>query len=477
MPRTRPCAALAGALLACAATALHAEALPPEADQALQRAKVPDDALAVVIQEVGSGRPVLTLNADKAVNPASLTKLLTTYAALEKLGPAWNWVTPVWLQGRIADGVLEGSVFVKGTGDPTLVVERVWLLLKRIQQAGITEIRGDIVLDNSAFAAPEGNPAEFDGEPLRPYNVKPAALLMNYRAVTYTFVPDAAAGVARVLAEPALAGLQVDRTVPLAGGPCDDWRGALKAGFTVERTRFAGSYAAACGELAWPVADVQPASYNARLLEALWKELGGRLGGSVREGPAPPDARPTFELRSRPLSEVVREINKFSNNVMAQQLFYTLDLQRHPGQPATTAGARETLRRWLTDKLGELPAEAAIDNGSGLSRDTRLPARTLARLLMHAWDGPLMPELMSSLPIVGTDGTLRRSKAGAGRGHLKTGSLRDVAGLAGYVLSDSGRRYVFVAIVQHPNANAARPALDALLTWTMRDAPARKPPG
>lgn len=473
MPRVRWGGAAA---LLLGAALVQAEALPPEAEQALQRARVPEDALAVVIQEVGSGPPVLTLQADRAVNPASLTKLLTTYAALDRLGPAWSWATPVWLQGRIADGTLEGSVHIRGSGDPSLVVERVWLLLKRVQQHGITHIRGDIVLDSGAFALPEGNAAEFDGEPLRPYNVKPAALLMNYRAVTYTFVPDPAAGVARVLAEPALAGTQVDRTVPLAAGPCEDWRGALKATFTAERTRFAGSYATSCGELAWPVADPQPATYNARLVEALWKEMGGRLSGSVREGPAPADARPAFELRSRPLAEVVREINKFSNNVMAQQLFYTLDLVRHPGQPATTAGARETLRRWLAERVGELPADVVIDNGSGLSRETRLSARMLARLLTQAFDGPLMPELMSSLPIVATDGTLRRSRATPGRGHLKTGSLRDVAAVAGYVLSDSGRRYVLVAVIQHPNANAARPALDALLAWTMRDAPARRAP-
>lgn len=457
--------------LLVALSPLHAEGLPPEVEQALQRARVPEEALAVVVQELGGAAPPVLVRHDaRPVNPASLTKLLTTQAALERLGPAWTWSTPVWLQGRVADGVLDGQLVIKGSGDPTLVVERLWLLLRRVQQSGVTEIRGDIVLDNSAFAVPEGNPAEFDNEPTRPYNVKPQALLLNYRAVTYTFVPDPAAGVARVLAEPALAGTPVDRTVPLAPGPCDDWRAALKPTFGTA-VRFAGSFPASCGEMAWPVADANPATYNARLLEALWKEMGGRLGGSVRDGAAPVDARPSFELRSPPLAQVVRDINKFSNNVMAQQLFYTLDLVRHPGQPATTAGARETLRRWLAERLGEVPGDWVLDNGSGLSRETRLPARALARLLVQAWDGPQMPELASSLPVVGVDGTLRRSKGPAGRGHLKTGSLRDVAGIAGYVLSASGRRYVLVAIVQHPNANAARPALDALLAWTARDAP------
>jgi D-alanyl-D-alanine carboxypeptidase/D-alanyl-D-alanine-endopeptidase (penicillin-binding protein 4) len=457
-------------LAACAAS--RAEALPPEVVLALQRARLPEDAMSVVVRELGSSRTVLTLQAERSGNPASLTKLLTTYAALDRLGPGWTWATPVWMLGPLKEGVLDGSVVIKGSGDPKLVVERVWLMLRRLQQLGVQEIRGDIVLDGSAFTVPEGSAADFDGDATRPYNVRPAALLLNYKAVNYTFVPDAAAGVARVLAEPALAGTAVDRTVPLLAGACNDWRTALKANFG-DSVRFAGGYPTACGEQAWAVADLQPASYNARLIEALWKAMGGRLGGSVRDGLAPTDTPPSFELRSPPLAEVVRDINKFSNNVMAQQLFFTLGAAAQAGTPATADSAREALRGWMTDKLGELPPGLVIDNGSGLSRETRISAQTLARLLTLAFDSPVMPEFMASLPIAGIDGTMRRSRATAGRAHLKTGSLRDVAAVAGYVISDSGRRYVLVALLQHPNANAGRPALDALLQWVMRDAPAR----
>jgi D-alanyl-D-alanine carboxypeptidase/D-alanyl-D-alanine-endopeptidase (penicillin-binding protein 4) len=201
----------------------------------------------------------------------------------------------------------------------------------------------------------------------------------------------------------------------------------------------------------------------------------GALQGVVREGPAPADAKPTFEQRSPALAEVVRDINKFSNNPMAQQLFLTLALQA-PGArragPATPEAARETLSRWLAERTGELGPETVVDNGSGLSRRGRITAQRLARLLEQTHDSPVMSELMSSLPISGLDGTLRRSRATPGRAHLKTGSLRDVAAVAGYVLSNSGRRYVVVAIIHHANANAARLALDAVVQWAMRDAPA-----
>ena len=467
------CAAVAAAGATGAAPPAPAVALPAPVLAALQRAKVPADAIAVVVQDVDGERAALRWRERDAVNPASLAKLLTTAAALEQLGPAWQWRTPVWLTGPLRDGVLDGSLVIQGRGDPTLVLERVWLLLRRVQALGVRQIRGDIVLDGSAFAVPEVAPGDFDGEPLRPYNVEPAALLLNFRSVIYGFAPDAAAGVARVSAEPPLAGAVVDRSVPLAAGPCGDWRAALKAAFEPGRTRFAGAYPTACGESSWPVADPQPASYDARLIEALWRELGGQLQGRVREGRAPQGLAPRFEWASPPLAEVVRDINKFSNNVMARQLSLTLALQAAPQQPATPEAAREILTRWVIETTGEPADDLVVDNGAGLSRSTRISAARLARLLLHAYRGPVMSELMSSLPVTGLDGTLRRSRATPGRAHLKTGSLRDVAGLAGYVLSDNGRRYVLVAIVNHPQAAAAAPALDALVQWTLRDAPGR----
>lgn len=459
-----------------AATPAPAEAatLPPAVLQALQRARVPADALAVLVQEAGGGRTLLAHNEQLPLNPASLMKLPTTLAALEQLGPAWTWRTPVWLVGPVADGVLDGSLVLRGSGDPQLVVERVWLLLRRVMALGVREIRGDIVLDRSAFAPAAASPADFDGDPTRPYNVQPDALLLNYRSVSYRFVPDAAAGVARVLAEPPLADTRVTRSVPLAAGACADWRGALKADFhDAANVRFAGAYPAACGEQAWPVADADPASYDARLLRALWTQLGGRLQGRVVDGAAPAAVAPSFELRSAPLADVVRDLNKYSNNLMAQQLLLTLVRERDPALPASAEAGRALLRDWLAARVGPLPAGTVVDNGSGLSRANRLAAAQLAQLLQQAWSGPTMPELISSLPLAGLDGTLRRSRTAVGRAHLKTGSLDGVAGIAGYVLADSGRRYVLVAIVNHPNAAAARPALEALLQWTLHDTAVR----
>ena len=455
---------------AMAAEPAAARSLPHEVEAALGHAGVPREAMVAWVEEVGgAARPRTAWQGDKAVNPASLMKLVTTYAGLELLGPAFTWTTPVWLQGAVVDGVLQGNLVIKGTGDPKLVLERIWLLMRRVQQAGVREIRGDIVLDRSAFLPGEINPADFDGEPLRPYNAGADALLLNYRSVLLTITPDPARGVAAIAVDPPLAGVRADTSVPLVAGPCEDWRGALKGEFAdPARLALRGAFQASCGEKVWAIAYVDPKSYSERALIGMWQELGGRIGGGLRDGIAPATP-PSFELRSPALPEVVRDINKLSNNVMAQQLFLTLGAtQRGAGTPEAS---REVLRQWLRERVSANAATTSvIPNGSGLSRDGRLSARTLGKLLQSAWASPVMPELMSSLPVAGIDGTLRRYQGGPGRAHLKTGSLRDAVGVAGYVLGDSGRRYVVVGIVNHPKAELARPALQALVEWTADDA-------
>ncbi len=436
--------------------------LPRDVEAALQRAKVPSENFHVMVVDTSaSSTPRLSHQAQVRVNPASLMKLATTTAALDTLGPAFVWRTPVFIDGPVREGVLHGNVYVRGSGDPRLVVERLWLLMRRIQGLGIQKIQGDIVLDRTVFEVPPRDAASFDGEPLRPYNAAPDALLLNFKSLLIQFVPDRAANVARVQVEPPLAGVQFPATVPLSTGDCSDYRSLLRADWSdATRIRFAGNYPAVCGEKAWPIAYVAPQHFAARAIAGMWQQLGGQLSGQVREGNVPANLQPVFSVESASLAETIRDINKYSNNVMAQQLFLTLSQQQR-GVGSFDA-SREVMQRWWRDRVGgELPT---FDNGSGLSRDERISAQALARLLQVAWASPSMSELMSSLPVTGLDGTLKRSKAQASA-HLKTGSLRDVAGVAGFVDTASGKRWVVVAILHHPNAHAARPALDALIDW------------
>jgi D-alanyl-D-alanine carboxypeptidase/D-alanyl-D-alanine-endopeptidase (penicillin-binding protein 4) len=451
-----------------------ADALPPPVAQALAHAQIPPADLALWVQPVDGGAPLARWNADRPMNPASVFKLATTAAALDLLGPAWTWQTAVGFTGPVQRGELQGSLVIRGSGDPSLVLERLWLLLHRVRDLGVKTIAGDIILDHGAFAPSGRSPADFDGEAAEPYNVQPDALLLNFKSVTLRFVPDPQHRVARVIAEPALAGVAADASIRLGTGPCADWRASLKLAVSdPTRWRFAGTYPASCGERAWPVAYADPASYDTRLVAAMWRELGGAIRGAVRDGPAPEATTPAFEFESPPLAEVIRDINKYSNNVMAEQVWLTLGLQQRRATPdvaaalapATPADSRAALAQWLHDRLGTSDAEVTIANGSGLARESRISARALARLLQWIWSQPVMPELASSLPVVGVDGTLRRSSAPPGRAHLKTGSMRDVVALAGYVHGADGRRYVLVALVNDERAGAAHAALDAAVRW------------
>jgi len=471
-------------LAACLAGVAHAAApdaqtLPEPVAAALAQARIGAESVSFLVADVdGKTAPRLSHRADAVMNPASVMKLVTTVAGLDLLGPAYVWRTPVWLDGTVSGAVFKGNLVLQGQGDPKLVAERLWLLLARLQAQGIRRIEGDIVLDRSAFALTDTHPAEFDGEPFRPYNVAPDALAINFKSLAITFWPDPANRVARISYDLPLAGVALPSQVPLADAalPCGDYRAALKADFADPlRVRFAGAYPPACGEKTWPVAYADPASFNARSIEGLWLALGGSLSGRVREARAP--ALPaSFELSSAPLAEVIRDINKFSNNLMAQQLFLTLawpapGSDSAPGSmrlPATREQARLRVTQWWQQRVGAaLPL--TLDNGAGLSRQERITAQGLGQLLRLAWSSPFMPELLASLPIVGVDGTLRRSQARPGSAHLKSGSLRDVAARAGYVHLPGGQRLLLVAMINHPNALAARPVFEALLDWALRD--------
>ena len=261
----------------------------------------------------------------------------------------------------------------------------------------------------------------------------------------------------------------------MAKGGCGDWKSALRADFfTPTKISFAGKMGAGCGEKVWAVAYSEPRAYAARVIQAMWAEAGGKLTGQVREAALPPAAKLLLSAESLPLSDIIADVNKFSNNVMAQQVFLTVSAQTS----ANKRGSFDASKRWLANWWKKnLPASAAptIENGSGLSRRERTSASALTALLQYAAASPHAEVFANSLSIAGVDGTVVRMKdrnpesVALGRAQLKTGTLRDVAAVAGYVTSISGQRYSIVALVNHPNAGAARPALDKLVEWTARD--------
>ena len=454
------------ALLASAQTKL-----PAPVAQALAATKIHPGNMAALVQEVGASRPLLSVNPTTPMNPASVMKLVTTYAALELLGPAYRWKTEAYTTGLVREGILEGNLALKGYGDPKLDLEAFWILLRAMRGKGLREIRGDLVLDRSHFERAPGDAGRFDGDPFRPYNVLPDALLVNFNTLRFDFAPVPERGTVRLHVEPRPPGLDVVNILRLADGACPQgqaFRDILKPTFEPAKQRaiFAGRYPASCGEKDLHVALLEPDEHVAGMMRQLWAETGGTWSGAARDGPVPPGARLLHAMDSPTLAEVVRDTNKLSNNVMARHLYLTLGAES-AGPPATGDKAAAAVRSWLAHKGIPAP-ELVLENGSGLSRAERISAGSLASLLQAAWRSAVMPEFIASLPVAAMDGTMRRRLVGsgvAGQAHIKTGLLSEVRAMAGYVLDRGGRRHIVVMIVNHPGAHESQPAMDALLRW------------
>jgi D-alanyl-D-alanine carboxypeptidase/D-alanyl-D-alanine-endopeptidase (penicillin-binding protein 4) len=466
---------LACLLFLCCATPLFARDrpyLPPEVERVLAQRRIPGTSLSVLVREVGRDQPLVSYNASVPRNPASTMKVLTTYAALEVLGPAFTWRTRAHAAGPVRDLVLEGNLVLEGGGDPFMTADRWWGFVNGLRQAGIERVKGDVVIDNSLFEDQGDDRAAFDNRPYRSYNVLPDALLVNFQTVNVSVVPDAGAGAVRARVNPWPANLSVDNSVRLERGPCRRGSGgvvvAMPEGPSGNRLSLGGHYASGCGPMSVTRAIMRAPDFAFGTFKTYWQQSGGTLDGGMRLGTVPADARLLYTHESLTLAEVIRLVNKFSSNVMARHLLLTLAAEK-AGRPATTAAGSRAIVEFLASRGISIP-DLVLENGSGLSRNERISSAGLADVLLDAWRSPYAPEFQASLPLSAVDGTLRRrfrSPDMEGRLRMKTGSLQDVSALAGYVNAASGKTYVAVIILNHPGAElgAGEAIQAALVNW------------
>lgn len=439
-------------------------------ESSLARAGIPQSATSLLVQEIGGAAPLLSHRIAAPMNPASVMKLVTTFAALDQLGPTFTWKTRIVAAGPIREGVLRGDLSIIGGGDPRLSKERLWLMLRELRSRGVRRIDGDVLTDRSVFNLPAHDPAAFDQRPLRPYNAGASALSVDYGSIQLRMQPTPAGADATL--DPQPAGLLLENRIRRStAGSCGDPVALLvaspreSAGTTL--LTLEGSLPQGCtAAFDWNLSPLPPERLFEGLFRTLWQELGGEIGGRFHDGAPPPGAQLLVESVSPALPEVLRDMNKWSNNVIARHVLATLGAQAEPGRDSPAAGARVVERSLKASGIST--TGLVIENGAGLSRNERISAQTLGEVLQAAWRSRTMPELVSSLPIAGRDGTARRRVANspaAGAAHIKTGTLDGVRSLAGYVLGTSGRRYAVVLMINHPNASAARDAQDALLEW------------
>ena len=465
----------------------HAAALPPAVHDALRQAHIPLDSVGIEVRKMGAHKPLISINATQAMNPASTMKLLTTYAGLDILGPAYVWKTEAYLDGELKDGVLQGNLVLKGYGDPKFTIEQFWLWLRELRARGLREINGDLVLDRSFFDLPAHDPAAFDNDPVRAYNVGPDALLLNFNTLRLRYLPDG--NTLKVISEPPLEGVRLDNQLAPQTAPhptkrdCENWDDAIRVQPDGDSVILQGGYPGECGEHEQNLSVMPHTRYVEAVFRALWQELGGTLRGKLREGTVPVSASLFATHNSVPLSELIRDINKFSNNVMARQLFLTLGATTSASSPSAAGSGEERAQKkvvptslalgiqavheWLQKQQLDFP-ELVLENGAGLSRIERISTHSMASLLQSAANHPLSAELQASLPILGVDGSVKKrlkESPAASHAHLKTGTLEGVKTIAGYVRSRNGKEWIVVFFINHPNARRGQDAQDALIEW------------
>jgi D-alanyl-D-alanine carboxypeptidase/D-alanyl-D-alanine-endopeptidase (penicillin-binding protein 4) len=469
----RAALALLGYAPICA-WAAGSTAVPARLTEVIAAQRLPPSAVSFVILDPDSGGLALSQNPDTPRSPASTIKTLTTFAALDLLGPSFTWHTRALIRGELNEGVLNGDLILQGGGDPYMTLERWWSFAHALRARGLKAIHGDIVIDNTAFSLPPEDPGEFDGRPNRTYNVVPDALMVNFQSIEFRVVPDAAAKRIDVIASPAPANLAIENEVRFAAGRCGG--AASRVDFKVASGRwdqvvFSGALSPHCTERSFTRVLLQPATYAFGTFVELWHELGGELSGKLRIEAAPAEAEPLLSFDSLTLGEIVRLTNKFSSNLMARHLLLTMGAERL-GIPATLEKGAAAMAEWARERGLDLQG-MDIDNGSGLSRSTHISALQMARVLSAAYRSPYAPEFLASLPLAGVDGTLRSRMKGTpvGTVRLKTGHIDGVSAVAGYVTAGSGKTYVLVSLVNHSRADfgGGEPVHAALVSWMLEN--------
>ena len=462
-------------LLLLATSAVCAQTILPENVSAILRnAGLAETSLSALVLPIPGDAPRLAVLEERAMAPASTMKLATTLVALEELGPTFRWHTELLSVGRIDAATLRGTLYLRGGGEPNLNWDGLRAMFRSLRAQGVARLEADIVLDRSLFLPmrPDIGAPDFDESPKAYYNVIPDALVLNGNVIEFSLESNDQKTSVRT--QPPLAGVVFDADLTVKDASCDawddDWDPPLvkHANDGIVTVVLRGAFPRDC-KTKTRLSLLDRNLYIERFLRAFWQELGGTWKGRVKDGLTQRDAQLLVERNSETLADLVRPVNKASDNLMARTLYLTLGTQlpKEGRSDSTFVNANASIRNWF-NKNGIATDGLVMDNGSGLSRLERISARQLASALQVAARSNWFAEFASSFPIVAIDGAMRkrlRESPAAGRARIKTGTLRDSVAVAGYVRDVRNQDWVVVAFINDPEARKGRPALDALIDW------------
>ncbi|MDQ3995707.1 MAG: D-alanyl-D-alanine carboxypeptidase/D-alanyl-D-alanine-endopeptidase, partial [Gemmatimonadota bacterium] len=419
----------------------------------------------VMVVSLTRGDTLFALNPDAMLQPASTMKMYTAAIALERLGPNHTFKTSVVRDGSVKDGVLEGTLYLRGDGDPSLSPryfpgERPMdRLAREVVSAGIRRVRGDLVADASAFEdrlIPEGWQSRYLGAA---YAARVSALSLNENLVWVVVTP--AGGKAQVQLEPASTTIPVVNSVRVVGGG----GGSISAFRASDGSiHVRGAIGRSSGPRRYSLVVDNPPLFTAGALHAALVAAGVTIDGSVRIGETPKDATTVATISSPPLWSIISAMNRESINIFAELLF------RSAGRGATDKeGSAQTglaaLREFMSEKVGTRPEVVYAADGSGLSVLDKLTARSMIHLLGYAHRSPWSAQFHASLPVAGESETLRgrmRGTPAQGNLHAKTGTTNSVVSLGGYVTARNGEVVAFSFIYNGGDRWNARAAMDQM---------------
>jgi len=424
-------------------------ALPAGINNIIAKSGLPKSDMSIYIKSAGkNGKELASLNANTVRSPASVIKVLTTYAAVLKLGFDYRWPTEVYTNGSIKNGVLNGDLIVKGYGDPTLSTKDLKSMVANIKAKGIRKVTGNIVIDRSYFSVGTKNNSGFDKHTYSPYNAMPDAMMFNERISTICVTPNKNAVTKKVPD----GSYVIKNNLQRVNKPCKgrySWP-AFKIDNSAVKPQVVlqGKISNKCGKRNICKVITKPYHSFYYALKDELKKSGVSVRGNMRLNKVPKKAKKLFTHYSRSLEKIVSRTAKKSNNLYARHLLLFLGAKMY-GAPATLSKGQQAVAYILKSRGALHKSKLIIDNGCGLSRTSRLTAKGLAYVYDHAYKR-YGSRWMKTLSIAGVDGTIRRRFRGTvvkNRAWMKTGTLNRVKNIGGYVKTRKGKLYTVVILV------------------------------
>lgn len=430
-------------------------ALPQSIKNIITKSTIKSSDISIYIKEVGpKGKVLVSHNARTSRTPASVIKVLSTYAAILKLGFDYRFPTKFYTQGRISNGVLQGDIIVKGFGDPTLDSKDLSKIVAKVREKGIKKITGNIIIDRSFFRVGTKDSSGFDEHLYSAYNAMPDAMMFNERVSTICVKPKQNS----VNKKDADGSYKIINKLKVVSKPCKgrySWPGVrIDKRKVAPKVFLQGKISKHCGQQNICKVLTKPYLSFYYAFKDKLKKAGVQVEGNMRLRKVPTNARPLFTHYSESLEKIVSKTAKKSNNLYARHLLLFLGAKQY-GAPATLNKGRKAVKEILRSKGALSSGTLDIDNGSGLSRTAKLSAKMLVDMYDNAYTR-YAERWMNTLAIAGVDGTIKkrfRSTKVKNRAWMKTGTLKRTKNIGGYVKSKKGQLYEAVILVKSNRGN------------------------